>query len=1018
MGKYLKNATSHHRRQSSNGGPFPSDSPFYGILEAIPNGVIITDEEGTIVFANKKSGELFGYLPRELLGKPVESLVPQNSRHSHEQDRSRYAKHPTTRPMGAGRDLYGLRKDGHTIPVEIGLSHFTIDGRKLILASIVDISARKHAHEVQNRLASIVENASDAIVAKNLDGTITAWNAGAEKLFGYRAAEALGKNISILIPPDRAEEETDIIRRIRNGEVIEHFESVRKRRDGSTVDVSLTISPIRDELGVVTGVSKIARDISEAKRAEQALVRSETLLREMGRIGKIGGWELDAATMKQVWTDETYAVHDRERESYDPNSTEELSRFTPGSKETMETAFRDALEHGKPYDIEAEMTTVRGNRKWVRAVCAPEMKDGTIVRLKGTVQDITERKRAEEAVLLLQSRTQRFIDANIVGIAIARPDGMIVQANDYYLKVIGATRDEFAGGRVYWSSFTPTEWLPADEKAIRELHSRGTCTPYEKELHRRDGSRVAILITVALLPGPEEEFIGFVLDITDRKKSAQQIEFQASILDQIHNAVITTDMEGQVMYWNKHAESLYGWRADEVVGKEVDEFLVPQEQRKALADRRSAVDAGAFWNGRTEFLNRDGSCIPVHVYSASLRDAEGQVVGRNSVSIDIRDVLKAEEALKESEERFSTAFFTSPVSQSVISTASSEILAVNDACCRQFGYSREELVGATTAKLNLWESPSERELAVEELRRTGHISPREATVRTKSGDKRTVIVAIEPIAWKGLPCLISSVVDITDRKRAEEEVMKLNAELESRVAQRTGELQAANKELEAFSYSVSHDLRAPLRAMDGFSRILMEEYGPRLDEEARRLLEIVRSNSSTMGELIDDLLQFSRTGRAELRVTTVDMRGLALAVVGELQKTIDGRQVSVSVGNLPNADTDYAMMKLVFTNLLSNAFKFTSKTAGARIEVGSHTNDHEQIYYVKDNGAGFDVQYAHKLFGVFQRLHSKDEFEGTGIGLGIVKRIIEKHNGRVWAEGKVDEGATFYFALPGKGTTT
>jgi light-regulated signal transduction histidine kinase (bacteriophytochrome) len=254
-------------------------------------------------------------------------------------------------------------------------------------------------------------------------------------------------------------------------------------------------------------------------------------------------------------------------------------------------------------------------------------------------------------------------------------------------------------------------------------------------------------------------------------------------------------------------------------------------------------------------------------------------------------------------------------------------------------------------------------------------------------------------------------IENKERWRAEGEVHTLNAELERRVLERTEQLDAVNKELEAFSYSVAHDLRAPLRHINGFSKILQDDYGPALDETGQHYLKSVSDAAKNMGQLVDDLLKMGRIGRQELMRRSTDLNALMGRSLQDLQPECEGRKIDWRIGDLPSLECDPGLMKQVFVNLLSNAVKYTRRRENAVIEVGQVTLDGAPAIFVRDNGAGFDQRYAHKLFGVFQRLHSAEEFEGTGVGLATVQRIVQKHGGRIWAEAEVDKGATFFFAL-------
>jgi PAS domain S-box-containing protein len=288
----------------------------------------------------------------------------------------------------------------------------------------------------------------------------------------------------------------------------------------------------------------------------------------------------------------------------------------------------------------------------------------------------------------------------------------------------------------------------------------------------------------------------------------------------------------------------------------------------------------------------------------------------------------------------------------------------------------------------------------------------EAIALHKDGHEFPVELSVSVIMNHGNIAFCGFATDITERKKAEEKIKEFNQQLEVMVNERTEELKVANKEMESFSYSVSHDLRAPLRSINGYVTILAEDYDAVLDEEGKRLLTVVSNNAQRMGRLIDDLLEFSKLGRKELVKSDVNTAKLVTNMVAELTSENGYSKVGVTIGSLPAVKADYNLISQVWINLISNGLKYSSKKEKPSVEIGASADNGQVVFYVKDNGAGFNMDYAHKLFGVFQRLHKATEFEGTGVGLAIVHRIVTRHGGKIWAEGKVNEGAAFYFTVP------
>jgi hypothetical protein len=379
-------------------------------------------------------------------------------------------------------------------------------------------------------------------------------------------------------------------------------------------------------------------------------------------------------------------------------------------------------------------------------------------------------------------------------------------------------------------------------------------------------------------------------------------------------------------------------------------------------------------------------------------------------------LVATNQSLRESEMRYRTLVEHAPEAIVVFDLDVGRFDDANRNAERLFGMTRKELLCVGPVEVSPAFQPDGRpssEAAAAELERAlRHEMPRfEWTHRDAAGKEIPCEISLVRLPSSGRNLVRGSIVDISERKNAVEEIRKLNAELELRVKERTAQLEKVNRDLESFTYSVSHDLRAPLRHMDGFSRILVEDYGRQLPPGAKRHLERVRAATLQMGQLVDDLLNLARVGRGSLRIVTTDLNEVVAETILSLEAETRGRAVDWRVGRLSPADCDPGLMRQVFSNLLANALKFTRQREKAVIEIGEIRNEREPVIFVRDNGVGFDMKYADKLFQVFQRLHREEEFEGTGVGLAIVYRILQKHGGAIRAESSPQNGATFFFTV-------
>ncbi len=463
-------------------------------------------------------------------------------------------------------------------------------------------------------------------------------------------------------------------------------------------------------------------------------------------------------------------------------------------------------------------------------------------------------------------------------------------------------------------------------------------------------------------------------------------------------AIFMLDRGGHVLTWNAGAERIKGYRSDEIIGQHFSRFY-PQEDRRARKPERElllaetegrVVDEG--WR-----IRKDGSRFWANAIITAVRDVHGTLVGFAKVTRDLTEQRRAQEAVRQVEERFHLLVDGIRDYAIVLLSKDGRVESWNLGAERIKGYRAEEILGRHVSLFYLPEDVADDkpERLLKSAARDGRVEDEGWRLR-KDGTRfwaNVIITALRDSDGK-LTGFAKVTRDLTERRRVDEELARTNTELES------------------FSYSVSHDLRAPLRAIDGYAKALLEDHGPSLDADGQRMLGIVRDNARHMGQLIDSLLAFSRLGRQPLRKAAINMQGVAEGVVEELRRGGGPNLPEVSVQPLPAAIGDPTLIRQVLANLIGNAFKFSGAGPNPRVDIGARVDGGENVYYVKDNGVGFDMRYADKLFKVFSRLHRMEDFEGTGVGLALVHRILHRHGGRIWVESAPDHGATFHFTVP------
>ena len=981
-----------------------------------PSPVLRFAADGTLLYANASSAALLQQWRCQIGGQP-----PAEVRRGITEVNAT----GTAREIEAcvGGTAYALK----VVPVH---------GASYVNVYASDVTARKQAadalRESEARNRATLYSIGDAVIAVTADGCLSQMNPVAEKLTGWTEAEARDRPLQelfrIVNEETRAGVESPVERVLREGVVVglaNHTLLIAK--DGSERPIADSGAPIRNEKGETTGVVLVFRDQTEERAAQRSLQESERRYRTLAESLPHLVWTCRADGpcdyLSPRWVDYT-GIPEADQLGY-----RWLEQLHPDDRERVIAEWGEVAPRGGVFDIEFRIRRADGAYRWFRARAIPfRDADGRVVKWFGSNSDIDDYKRVHEAL-------RESEDLLSFSLSTARTGAWELDLVDHSAHR-SLQHDQIFGYQELLPEWTYEMFIehvvPEDREAVdgkfRQAIATGGDWSFECRILRRDG--VIRWIWAAGRHRTDESgrprrMAGIVQDITERKQAEQAVrESEAryrATLYSIGDAVIATDAESRVIGMNPVAERLTGWLEAEAEGKPLSEvFRIVNEETRAVVEspvtrvlREGQVVGLA---NHTLLVAKDGRERPIADSGAPIRDQKGETTGVVLVFRDQTEERRAGNALRRSE-AILRAVIEGTTNVVCVKDQQGRIIIANSAMTRFIGKPESEIIGKSDLEL-----VADAQQAAKILENDRHIMA--------SGDSQTVEETGDGVAgrWDYLFTkspyhdldghvigVIGIGTDITERKRAEAEVRRLNTELEQRVRDRTAQLEESNRELEAFSYSVSHDLRAPLRAIDGFTRILADDYASHLNTEGKRICSVVRENTKSMGQLIDDLLAFSRLGRAEMSLSPIEMGTMANSIFHELTTPESRARIDFQVGALPPALADPTLMRQVWMNLLANAIKFSSKRERAVIKVSAQQNQGESVYVVQDNGAGFEMQYVGKLFGVFQRLHSSKEFEGTGVGLALVQRVIRRHGGRVWAEGEIDKGATFYFALQQRG---
>jgi PAS domain S-box-containing protein len=844
----------------------------------------------------------------------------------------------------------------------------------MTIASAADAGATPIAQSITEQkqaslyARSLIEASLDPLLTISPEGKITDVNGATEKVTGATREELVGADFfSYFTEPEKAREAYQQV--FKNGSITDYPLTIR-HKTGKLIDVLYNASVYRDETGKVLGVSAVARDVTESKKvlfyARSVIEAGLDPMITISPEGKIT--DVNEAKVKITGVPREKLI-----------GSDFASYFTDPeeAREAYQQVFKEGFVREYPLvirNVSGQLTDVLFN--------ASVYKDdkGNVFGMIAALRDVTESKK-----VLFYARS--VIEAGLDPMITISPEGKITDVNEAKVKITGVPREKLIGSDFAAYFTDPGEALQGYQQVFKE----GFIREYPLVIRNVSGKLTDVLFNASVYKDDKGNVFGMIAalrDVTESKKVEEQLHetsaYARSLIEASLDPLFIISPEGKITGVNHATEKITGVTREWLIDTDFSTYFT--EPHKARDSYRRVLKEGEVRDYALAIHDASGKITDVSFNASAYKDAAGMVRGIFATARDVTETKKLS--------LYARSIIEASLDPFITNSTDGKIMDVNEATIKIAGVSRVKLIGSDFS--TYFTEPHKARAAYELVFKQGFVADYPLVIRSQDGKLTDVLYNASVYKDdKG------NVLGVTGVARDNTQVKK-----------ETEEVASASREMEAFSGSASHDLRAPLRVIDGFAQVLLEDYSEKLDDAGKQIIFNIRESSARMQKLINDLLDFSRLGTQEIKKEYVAMNALVKDVFEELKKAVPKRKIELHLQKLPDSRADINTLRVVWTNLLSNAIKYTGAKDIAVIEVGSKVEDNQTIYYVKDNGIGFDMKYIDKLFNVFQRLHSIEEFEGTGVGLANVRRVIERHGGKTWAEGKDGEGSTFYFTLP------